>query len=680
MKNPNESVAVDHVVPVLVVPGFGDTADLPTLTALGGEDILMSDPATAADPDLVYSAALAVSRGWADLQNHTAAKTWLRAAIPTFEVESLIAFNNIVLTSAHALPDLADELAEAWEELSDDAGLVGNVAIEAWTRLALAGWSENLPVRAALGKRAKQAAVDTVEADVFLVRSLGAAMDVWPSEETRQALVRLAVVENVECDVAFELAMDHVRQAVSVEDVTAAAAVFAEAHAMFERANLEGERPDAVAFSAVTAALGRFLTGSPIDADVVEQVQQAVSEWHLGYLGQVPEWRQARAETAGSWANVLADMARLTELDEPWLDASSLFASVGELLANHQATALVANPRTFPTTFGEMIPPALATAVDATVGLPVSLSPRIESAFARTAESVQLVDRWLDAMSERLSGHDRPDAVDAVAGVRDRIRKRPAPGKLHASRESPLPGTIREALEPLLDEGQLEAVGEALAEFVKDTDQAAAEVAAAGIRVVSLREEQLLNELARQLESALPTEFAVWSPHLIQLLTALVRVASVAIDREQGGKRNLPWHRDEDAGHAPEAALADYLALSIQLSTGIRTHVEVPNIGGGRADVIIPIGTEQFIIEVKRITAARTDDALTTDYGQQASEYTKTGAPFSFLAVLDLTRRTSRLDIGDSFWVTEWSDTTGRKRAMTGLRVLANVNPPSASA
>lgn len=676
MISSDETPTVDQV---LVVPGFGDASDLPTLTALGGEGLLASDPTSGADPDLIYSTALAVSRYWAALHDHASAKKWLRAAIPTFEVEPLIAFNNIVLTSAHALPDLADDLAEIWEVLSDDDGLLGNVAIEAWTRLALAGWSDNLPVRAALGKRAKQAAVDTVEADIFLVRSLGAAMDVWPSTETRHALERLSVIEEVECDVAFELAMDHIRQAVSAVDVTASAAAFAAAHSMFERANLEGERPDAVAFATISGAIDGFLGGQPVSSEAVEQAQHSVAEWHHGYLGHTPEWRQARAETAASWANVLSDMRRLTELDEPWLDASSLLSAVGELLANHQATALVANPRTFATAFGTTIPAVLAPVTeDATIGLPVSFAPRIESAFTRNAESLQLVDRWLDAMSTRVTGHDRPDVVEAIKGVRDSARNRPAPGKSNASRESALPRPIREALEPLLDQTQFAAVSKALAEFVKDTDQDAI-AAATGLAVAPLRQQQLLNELSRELQAILPTEFGTWSRHLTQLLAALVRVVSIAIDREQGGKRNLPWHRDPDEGNAPEAELADFLAMSIHLSTGMRAHVEIPHIGGGRADVIIPIGTEQFVIEVKRITATHTDDALTTEYGQQASEYTKTGAPYSFLAVLDLTHHTSRLDIGDSFWVREWSDASGRKRALTGLRVLANVSPPSAA-
>lgn len=661
------------------VPGFGDVSGLPSLTELGGEGILASDSAGTRDPDLVYSAALAVSREWADLTDRAAAMDWLRDAIPNFEVEHLVAFNNIVLTSANALPDLAEVLAEAWEELSDDDGLRGNVAIEAWTRLALAGWTENLPVRAALGRRAKQAAVDSVEADIFLVRSLGAAMDVWPSPETRQALERLSVVEEVECDVAFELAMVHIRQALSVEEVRAAAQSFAAAHEMFVRANLEGERPDAVAFAVMTHAIDGFLNGQAVGPESIEEAERAVVEWHLGYLGQVPEWRQARAETAGSWARLLGDMGRLTELDEPWLDANSLLTAVGELFANHQATTLVANPRSFPTTFGTTIPPALAAeAEESPAGLPVSFAPRIDSALTRTAESLQVVDRWLEVMSARLTGHDRPDAVEAIQGVRDRIRKRPAPGKTHASREALLPETIREALELLLDEEQLAAVGDALSEFVGDTDQDAID-AGARVQVVPLREQQLLRELTQKLAVVLPAEFEIWGGHLTELLAALVRVVSVAIDREQGGKRKLPWHRNPDEGTAPEAALADFLALSIQTATGMRTHVEIPNIGGGRADVVIPIGMEQFVIEVKRITSSRTNDALTADFGPQASEYTKTSAPFAFLGVLDLTAHTSRLDIGDSFWISEWSDDNGRKRALTSFRVLGNVSPPSAT-
>ena len=80
----------------------------------------------------------------------------------------------------------------------------------------------------------------------------------------------------------------------------------------------------------------------------------------------------------------------------------------------------------------------------------------------------------------------------------------------------------------------------------------------------------------------------------------------------------------------------------------------------------------------KASTVKRTNDALTADYGPQATEYTKTGAPFAFLAVLDLTPHTSRLDLADSLWVDEWHDDSGRKRALTGLRVLGNVKSPSA--
>ncbi|MDV6263961.1 hypothetical protein [Rhodococcoides yunnanense] len=677
MNNSDEGPAAEQV---LVVPGFGDAAHLPALADLGGESILASNPTSETDPDLVYTVALAVSHGWGDLHDRVTAKSWLRAAIPTLEIESLIAFNNVVLASTHAVPDLAEDLAEVWEALSDDRGLLGNVAVEAWTRLALAGWSDSLPVRAVLGKRAKQAAVDTVDADIFLVRSLGAAMDVWPSTETRRALERLSVVESVECDVAFELAMDHVRMAMSVEDVADAAGIFAAANAMFERSNLEGDRPDAVAFAAVTAAVGDFLGGRAVSVEVVEQVRRAAVEWHLGYLGQAPEWRQARAETASSWADVLTDMGRLTDLDEPWLHASALLSSVGELLANHQATALVANPRTFATTFGVSIPLALASATDGPiVGLPVSFAPRIESAFTRNEESLRLVDRWLGAMSARTEGRDRPDVIDAVEGVRNCIRNRPPPGKVDASRHIPLPRRVREALEPLLDGGQLDSLGDILAEFVHDADEHVVMAAAAGLRVVPLREEQLLNELTHQLDAVLPGEYKIWSIHVTQLLSGLIRAVSIAIDREQGGKRNLPWHRPPGKGNPPEADLADFLAMSIHISAGLRAHVEIPNIGGGRADVVVPIGTEQFVIEVKRVTATRTDEALTTEYGLQASEYTKTGAPFSFLAVLDLKRRTSRLDIGDSFWISEWKDASGRMRALTGLRVLGKVSSPSAA-
>jgi len=101
--------------------------------------------------------------------------------------------------------------------------------------------------------------------------------------------------------------------------------------------------------------------------------------------------------------------------------------------------------------------------------------------------------------------------------------------------------------------------------------------------------------------------------------------------------------------------------------------------GRERADVLVTFhDAERFVIEVKRITESATDAELSDSFGDQAGQYTLTGPPFAFLAVLDLTHWESRLPISASFWVVPWRvPTTDEMRALTGLRVLADVATPS---
>ncbi|WP_020578891.1 hypothetical protein [Actinopolymorpha alba] len=676
----DQPVPSSHAETLTLIPGYGTAGELPTVEGAGGETTVVTNPPHELEPDVLYERVLALCASWADLTDRAGVTNWLESAVPLLGIEGLIDFNNVVLTSPAALGDLADVLAKIWEVISADDGSRGNVALEGWTRLALAGWTESLPIRAALGKRAARAAQAHAQADGFLVRSLGAVLDQWPDAESRNSLERLAVIEEVECNVAFELGMALLRQAVSVDDLADAAGVFAAAYDMFNRANLEGERPDAVAFGTASSAVGAFLIGQPVAEETISKVQGAITEWYNGYLGLVPEWRQARAQTAGAWAALLTDLGKLSDLDRPWLDATRLLADVGHLYSAHNSMIMVADPRKLPSLFGDILPLPVAPdadRVDHPVGIPVAVSPRLDAALVRTADSLELVDRWLDAMTQRLPDDVEEAAVDAINRARERIRSAPPTGKAGASRESLIPEEIREALSERLDEAELALVEHTLGPLLTPAD---ATIVRAGItddRPVPLAEELTLAGITAQLSALLPDEFDIWGPRVTQVLRAVIRVVTIAIDREQGGARNLPWHRDPDERKPPEAELADYLALGIQLATGNRCHVEVHNTGGGRADVLIPIGTEQFVIEVKRITAKRTNDALTTEYGPQATEYTKTGAPFAFLAVLDLTRHASRLDLADSFWVDEWHDDSGRTRALTGLRVLGKVDPPS---
>ena len=116
------------------------------------------------------------------------------------------------------------------------------------------------------------------------------------------------------------------------------------------------------------------------------------------------------------------------------------------------------------------------------------------------------------------------------------------------------------------------------------------------------------------------------------------------------------------------------------MSNGVISLREVPDDAGGRSDIHLIIDTHQFVIESKRVVRARTFDQLVDAYGTQAVQYQVSHAPIAFLAVVDYGHRTVRTDLTGSFDVraAHLPEST-RTYALTALRVLANVDTPSAA-
>jgi hypothetical protein len=685
------SVGGGAVDPEIHIPGYGSLA-LPTLSALGGEASVLATPPEPQSCHDLFTSVVALCTSWPQVRDRQAATSWVHDAVVGLDDSELLDFNDIILASREALPDLAETLADAWQTISEDSGTIrGNIALEGWTRLALGGWTAALALRGALFNRARRAASGRGEPDIFLVRAIGAALDQWADQDLQQALERLASFEDIECDVAFELGMAALRKAVEATVIGEAADALGAARGQFEHACLEGGRPDAVAFATACTAVAGFLNGFPVSEESVSVINSSAHEWLLGYLGQTPHWRQPRAETGGAWAALVRDLHAIRDLDDPaWFRPEKLLADVGHLYSAHSSSTLLANPCTLPIGHSDPLDSAAEAASNAskvaTIPIPVALGPRLDAALGARAERLYLVDRWLDTMAEQLAdASNEPGTVTpamaAVHRARERIRQGTVPpGKTAASREDGIAPDLREALRAAVDQETYDAIVDV-----------AQTIAAGGVpapfsrigvqRVTPLAEQLLLTRLKRELAGLLPAEFKLWALHITELLTVLIRIVNFTIDRSQGGQRSFPWHKAEVADKKPhEYTLADYLRDSIHFATGYPAYVEVPDVGGGRADVLVHVGSEVFVIEVKRIDAARTDDQLADKYGDQAGQYTLTGPPFAFLAVLDLRHREVRIDADSSFWVRPWRVAeSGKSRALTAFRVLSDVDSPSAS-
>ncbi|QPG70156.1 hypothetical protein [Mycolicibacterium mucogenicum] len=660
----------------LGILGYGE-APLPSLSAIGGESAVLS---SVDKPGLVdiFTAAAVSCASWAEVTDRVGMKTWLCSALTKLDAEELLDLNDIALASREALPEVAAELASAWKIISSDSSLRGSVAIEGWTRLAVGGWTAAIPLRGALYERAQNAAAGNADADIFLVRSLGAALDQWSDDELEQALELLASFEHLQCDVAFELGMVSLRKAVCACDIAEAVAMLAAARRRFESACLEGDRPDAVAFAASCGEVARFLGGEPVREEAVSVIESSSREWFLGYLGEVPHWRQPRAETAGAWTLLVRDLFKLRDIDSPaWYEPARLLADVGRVLCAHNSSALLANP-------GEIA----GAPSESQVGtpLPVALGPRLERALGADESRIYLVERWLSGVAKRIGDDDTLDGDDvaaaaaAVEAALSRIRGDASQVKPSASRESGgSDPNLREALRSVVDHAEYDHIVRIAKQSNYISLRDIRGLGPGAGRYTPLDEELLLESQLRKYRELMPVEFARWQQHLCLLLTLLIRIVKDTLNREQGGTRRYPWHRVGEGKKAHESVLADHLAAIIGASTGFPTDVEVSNRAGGRADVVITFDdAERFVIEVKRILDPATDHELSDAFGDQAGQYTLTGPPFAFLGVLDLNHWDSRLPASGSFWIHPWRvPTTGEVRVLTGFRVLGDVATPS---
>lgn len=682
---PDATVPEDSTAGSAVITGYGPRI-FPELDTVGEKAVLETTPSVV-EPHVLNTQTLALCYSWPGVQDREAATNWLSTALPMLEPEGLVDFNEVALTSAEFLADTAPMLEAAWASISEDTTTRGNIALEGWLRLALGGWtSSTLRLRGALSSRASEASTGRAAADPYLVRSLGAALDQWADTELEQAMVQLTQNEDVQCDIAFELGMSRLRSAVQATEMSAAVDALEQAVELFADANEEGDRPDALAFGTACTAVRNFLKGGRVTSADISHINDAVSEWYVGFLGLAPQWRRARAETAGAWAGLLVDLNRVNDLHETtWMEPLRLLSDVGSIYVSHHSSQLIAKPVADSAACQEPASPATSPNAPATGEIPSGktmwLSPALDASLAATAHSLDLVDRWLALVAEQAINAPT-DAIAAIAAARDRIRSAPPPaGKAGASRDDRLPQDVSEALKLAIeDEVLYETVVDAVQPLINAEPQLASSLPGGLFaRTMTLAEEWLLNDLCTKLEAVLPEEFRAWSPYLNRLIATLIRVVRLTINQEQGGKRSLPWHSQVALDKKPqEHLLADYLAHQL-IFADLEAHVEVPNIGGGRADVLVPVDTETFVIEVKRIVARRTDAELTEDFGPQASQYTLAGAPFAFLAVLDTSPHRSRFDLNHSFWVGAWQhpELGDVVRPILGLRVLSDVPAPS---
>lgn len=619
----------------------------------GGVDAILADTDLPFD-ERGYTVVGALCREWSQLHRHVELTALVNEFVSSPDPYLVGDVLDIVLASAEALPQLAPPLVETLRTASREVSLRAEIALEAWVRLAIGGWSRGLEVRGRLDQYVHELVEQQSDPSPYVVRALGAALDMWGDDDLYELMRALSETEAAD-DAAMELGVRSLALATSAAESEAASVELREAAEWFEIALSYGHRPDADVFSRVTALLRSFVAAERVDPAVIDALRAAVGDYLSGFIGLVPHWRQPRAESALRWFTLMSEFEALNELDDaPWLDAGAVIAAVGRVLASSRTLRVVS---------------FVGAGSGDGAGSVRLVRPRLVSGFAAVPDAVRQLEKWSAANADTAD-----DVVLAeIDSLRERLLERgDAPPK--AEREpggTGLPDRVRETLR--LSEASALAVERAI-----DAEPAL---------IVAL--EQSVRELAPltvaeedQVEAILADIHAIHGGKppvsLRAVVVVLVQFAADTLNLTQSGETAPEW-LGPDGASKPESRFSNDLRSRFQ-SLGLKGLREVPDVAGGRTDVFVQVGKDRYVVEAKRVSTHLSFDRLVAKFGLQAVQYQATDVPYAFLAVVDYFHQPSRTDLTGCFDTRQFElPGSSRIYSLTTMRVQANVATPSRS-
>lgn len=592
--------------------------DVPSVHALGGEEVIYASQSDLVADPLVAEVALALCAEWTNLSAPDKATTFLldaAAHATPFAAKALFA---AILDSEAALPAVAAEFEDVLRARADTAGPARDFALEAWTHLLLGGWARRK--NALFAALEDGAGMD--DASPALVRALGQALTWSQEDDLQRALTTLLAHDELDGDASMELGIYAVTQAVRCDAVDEVRAHLGAAREHFQVATRDEQRPDAVAFDAVIGGVLDQTAGHTVPAEEYERIAHAVYSYLDGYAGVHVA---ARAQTSVAWMDLLGNL-RDADVDR-WYTPARTISSLGRALAAEKTFVVVVK-------------------ADDHQGIRELVRPHVESIVGRNADAVIHLRRWLNTDDGDSHLHE---TVEQFLYEWEADPPKDVGGPLVTAIRDQAPAEVQDVL----------------ANFER-------------LQIpLSYVEEQLVTRLVADSDTHADGDVGPFRTELTVLFHALVRFASRSMDRGQTSERSPKWFASKKPW-PKEAVLADAINDAL-MAGGFDSTVEDEN-AGGRVDIRIRFARCRLAIEVKRTVRLRDDETLVTDYGAQAVQYASTDVPVAILAVADYHRRKVRLDLPATFRTVPLRvDPTARQNALTTMRVQANVATPSAS-
>ncbi len=435
---------------------------------------------------------------------------------------------------------------------------------------------------------------------------VGVAFSHWRDKELVEVLHKLAQLEAVRPEAAFELGMAALAEAMDRGDSNAAVTAFRDARDWFgESDGVSDHHPEASLYLDGLDLLLSFHSGaaSASISVVSTRVQQHAFELHAWSGGSGPPWLGARQTEAVCWSVLASAVAGLAgALDEPsWWEPAVVIEE--GLLSVYSASRSILRR-------------------DQHGGVEAMVRPRIRASVATRAGQVHQVRMWLqqnathewiaeaqdliaqiDAFVEQSGGRENPPEA---ANERARLAAIIAGSSIPEEQRNVLLGVVANAISL-----QLSNMTSAEADVI----------------------ERCCNEVRGHSDYSANTNGA----RLFDtVLLWLVRFIFNRLELTKGDDPTGAYLFERDDGSLPheDELQQDFFRWVATYAAG--SDLEPTNIASGRADIRLKSGPERLVVEVKREEKDCSFDALFKSYAAQTADYQNVSIRLGVLLVLDL--------------------------------------------
>ncbi len=421
---------------------------------------------------------------------------------------------------------------------------------------------------------------------------------VWSRVREADLVRRLSeLVEAGSAGASYELGCAKLVQALEGASLSGLQAALSDAHASFQHADASGEVTSEAQLMrlSVEALLSLVARTEPIAITAVSEELRKHAFYLMAVHGSqsVRGWQRAERETIVCWCRMALTIDALAKrLWEPsWWQPAAVIGE--ELLRVYSASRSFFRGK-------------------ATTGLEDAVRPVIEASVFKTAGQLHQVREWLrhnpaDSLSE--------DASELIAQV-ERL----------GEAASTIPSADRS--QPAQSNSPPQLIARLMSALSTGFDASMP----AGLRITL---EDWLQQIEGHPDIQANLDGRIFLGQVVFFSLRFLHWCTDISGRNDVLSSYLFQRSADDLPH--ENALQRHFHAMLSGWMG-PMGFEVQRVSGGRSDVVFSLGTERFVVEVKRELVDASPDALFATYGGQTEEYQNASWRLSLLLVLDLTR------------------------------------------